>query len=222
MRAGSVTRWGAALLALTALCACSGNGDGDPAACDPDPCAGETCSGYGSCGQLGCRPYCDCEDGDAVGPDLSCVEQSACVDLGQPCQVAGDCCSNFCFAPGVGDPGYCSLVECADDTRCVNSAGDQSMCCVPGPGFAFCNLIATGYACGDRGGACGDPCVGQLASACQDGLMCLALSLDDPQAHCGSQCGTDADCEDCVDPGNADLDFVCKPFGPGGRFCARP
>ena len=126
------------------------------------------------------------------------------------------------FRAVAGDPGYCSLVECADDARCATTADDdQAMCCVPGPGYAFCQKLAPGVACGDRGGTCGMSCTGQMASACADGLFCWATSRDDPAAHCASGCSTDADCEACADPADAEQRFICAPFPAGGRWCSR-
>jgi len=103
----------------------------------------------------------------------------------------------------------------------ANTADAAEMCCVPGPGFAFCHKIVVGAQCGDHSGTCGAPCAGALASACADDHLCWGIPMDDPEAHCASLCGTDDDCVACADPDDPAARFVCQPFPAGGRWCAK-
>ncbi len=118
-----------------------GNGDaggGDTAEADeaPDPCAGVTCSGHGSCAtNAGGAPYCRCDTGyHAEG--LSCVRDDPCAGVG--CSGHG-----VCLLDGQGQP-YCQCdsgyhaegLNCVDDNDpcAAVDCGGRGTCLVQGDG----------------------------------------------------------------------------------------
>jgi len=186
-----------------------------------DPCAGQTCSDHGTCLQTDCKPYCECEEGYAPGRGLTCVDASQCTLTGQECSTNFDCCSGFCFTVFPGEPGYCSLADCASDAQCTNFGDDGAeMCCTPRGAYDMCQKIAVGATCGDRSGACGAPCPGQLGTACQPDLLCVYSAEDQPRPLCGNACTTDADCESCEDSEDPTATFSCIKTA-SGYYCIK-
>ena len=176
-----------------------------------DPCENQLCSGHGRCRVANCIPYCECDAGYTPGVDLSCLEEGTCGEVGEDCTQNEDCCLGSCVL------GYCTG-PCVTDSDCVNNGTDgRDMCCVWGETVNWCQkTAAAGVSCGDHTGTCGTSCAATLNSACADGHICMGYAEDDPNAVCGNQCTTDADCDVCGAPG----DFECMPIVSGETFCA--
>jgi hypothetical protein len=82
------------------------------------------------------------------------------------------------------------------------------MCCVLlGGGLSACLKIEPGATCGSQDQACGQPCSGQLESACRVGQTCR-------EGTCTHACLTDSDCLDCqgADPA-ARFQCLLQPDG---------
>lgn len=173
-----------------------------------------------------------CLEGEAcaagAGSCSGCVPAAIVVGsrgLGEPCETAEDCASNFCFMEA--GTAYCSRectegLDCADGYHC-RLDGESGVCVRGEPGGVGATCIANGDCeedlfCATRGDEswCTTFCTD--AMDCPESFSCVMAG---EVSVCAPDSGiTGADCEtgdDCIS-GN------CQPVGPGGdllctRFC---
>lgn len=160
------------------------------------------------------------QDGRSCGgPEECCSGQcrdglcggTPCVEAGQPCQYAADCCTGTCDASGVCSDMVClpAGAECLDPAECCSQA------CVPDPdmGRAVCGqptCVPELGLCSPEHNLNGLPCCGLADCVFVTGEGEVCISGCRP---IGSQCDGDGDC--CDGPCNMG---ICDPPATCGEW----
>ena len=190
--------------------------------CIADPCAGQTCSGHGTCSvNAADQAVCACDTGYAGATCADCDDENHYI----PSTVTtGACIVDPCVAIPCGGNGQCSVVD--DDFACTCDtgwAGDTCNTCATGYTGADCDLCDTGYVAStlNPGTCIPNPCGSApcgthgTCSVVDDAFACTCDT-----GYSGTTCTSCADgyVASTVNPGTCILN-PCTGFDCGDGSC---